>query len=115
MISKKFAVFGSDGLLVSRLDSDVNVIPDEAIEISHDIFVRMIVENDGVWRYRSGKIVKEPLPAPTQKEIQDQVNAEARAYLAKTDWYVTRMQENGQPVPDDIAVARQAARERVVE
>lgn len=41
-------------------------------------------------------------------------NTEARAYLASTDWYVTRLQETGQPVPEEVLVSRAAAREKVV-
>ena len=51
-----------------------------------------------------------PLPPPTQEEI----NAEAHAYLASTDWYVVRFAETGVVIPADVAAARQAARERIV-
>lgn len=47
-----------------------------------------------------------------QAEI-DRVNAEARKYLADTDWYVTRLYETGVAVPENVLSARQAARERV--
>lgn len=46
---------------------------------------------------------------------RDQANAEARAYLSSTDWYVIRMQETGEPVPEDVLAKRAAARARVVE
>lgn len=45
---------------------------------------------------------------------QAAVNAEALAYLRKTDWYVIRELDNGTPMPDDIKANRQAARERVI-
>lgn len=48
-----------------------------------------------------------------QAEI-DRVNAEARKYLADTDWYVIRMQETGVPIPAEILAGREAARARVV-
>ena len=54
-------------------------------------------------------------PPPTEEELQQQANAEARAYLAETDWYVIRMQETGEPVPADILAERSAARARVIE
>lgn len=41
-------------------------------------------------------------------------NTEARAYLASTDWYVIRLQETGQPVPEDVLASRAAAREKVI-
>lgn len=42
---------------------------------------------------------------------QAQKNAEALAYLAKTDWYVTRKMETGEAIPAAILTARQEARE----
>ncbi|KKL65984.1 hypothetical protein LCGC14_2149510 [marine sediment metagenome] len=38
---------------------------------------------------------------------------EALARLVETDWYVIRMMETGQPVPDEIAAMRRAARDRL--
>lgn len=40
-------------------------------------------------------------------------NAEARKYLAETDWYVTRFAETGVAIPAVIVEARQQARESV--
>lgn len=54
-------------------------------------------------------------PQPTPEQMQEQINAEARAYLAETDWYVIRLQETGEPVPADVLADRSAARARVVE
>lgn len=52
-----------------------------------------------------------PTPhVPTQEEI----NAENRAYLASTDWYVVRFAETGVAIPADILSARQAARDAIV-
>jgi hypothetical protein len=52
-----------------------------------------------------------PAPyVPTQEEI----NAENRAYLASTDWYIIRSQETGTPVQQDILDARSAARAAIV-
>ncbi|MFA7347271.1 MAG: hypothetical protein WCZ86_05885 [Desulfurivibrionaceae bacterium] len=44
---------------------------------------------------------------------QTQKQAEARAYLNSTDWYVIRKLETGAEIPTDIAKARQEARETV--
>jgi len=52
-------------------------------------------------------------PPPTSEELQAQTNAEARAYLASTDWYVVRLSETGVPIPADVAEARKLARESV--
>lgn len=54
-------------------------------------------------------------PPPTAEQLQAQVNAEARAYLLSTDWYVTRWQEKQTPIPAEISAERDAARLRVVE
>ena len=55
-----------------------------------------------------------PEPEYTDAEIaanaQAEINSENRAYLASTDWYVTRKADSGEAVPSDIAEARAAAR-----
>lgn len=50
-----------------------------------------------------------------QLAAQEATNTAARAYLADTDWYAIRAGEGGPPIPPDIAAARAAARERVVD
>jgi len=57
----------------------------------------------------------EQIATEKAKQEQEKVNAEARRYLAETDWYVVRHQESGTEVPADILAERQAARNRVVE
>ena len=51
-------------------------------------------------------------PEPTDPQIQ--INAEARAYLDSTDWYVIRQQETGQEIPAEILTKRQEARDSIV-
>ena len=41
--------------------------------------------------------------------------ASARAYLASTDWYVTRATETGKPIPDVVRKAREIARQTASE
>lgn len=53
--------------------------------------------------------------AEATADEQARINAEARAYLASTDWYVTRQQETGAPIPDVVLTERAAARLRVIE
>lgn len=48
------------------------------------------------------------------RATQGKINQRALQYLASTDWYVVRFSETGTPVPDEIKVARQAARDSVV-
>lgn len=49
----------------------------------------------------------------TAKLEQDKINAEALAYLASTDWLIVRQMDTGTPCPEEIRLARQAARERI--
>lgn len=63
----------------------------------------------------AGRPVLQDQPPLTGEQLQAQVNAEARAYLADTDWYVIRLQETGEAVPDEVIAERAAARVRVVE
>ena len=60
-----------------------------------------------------------PAPQYTEAEIaanaQAEVNATSAAYLASTDWYVTRNTETGVAIPDNITAARAEARAAIVE
>ena len=59
-----------------------------------------------------------PAPEFTDAEIaanaQAKVNSESLAYLASTDWYVTRQAETGADIPQDILTARAEARVAIV-
>ena len=59
-----------------------------------------------------------PAPEFTDAEIaanaQAETNATSQAYLASTDWYITRQAESGVEVPADVTTARAAAREAIV-
>lgn len=46
--------------------------------------------------------------------LQAETNAKSLAYLAETDWMVTRFAETGVVIPDDVKAARQAARDAIV-
>jgi len=43
----------------------------------------------------------------------EELNEEALAYLFSTDWYVIRRSDTGEPIPEDITLARAAARTRI--
>jgi len=47
-------------------------------------------------------------------EPQRLLNIDSLAYLASTDWYVTRFTESGVAVPADVTTARTAARTAIV-
>jgi len=59
-----------------------------------------------------------PAPEFTDLEIaanaQAETNATSQAYLASTDWYITRQAETGVAVPADVTTARAEAREAIV-
>jgi hypothetical protein len=59
-----------------------------------------------------------PEPEFTDAEIaanaQAELNVTSRAYLASTDWYVTRHAETGVTIPSDVTTAREAARSDIV-
>ena len=50
----------------------------------------------------------------TEQVEQERINAEALAYLAETDWLAVRQAETGVQMPEDVRIARQAAREKII-
>lgn len=54
-------------------------------------------------------------PPMSPGELQEIKNRTARAYLAKTDWYVIRQQETGEKMPEEVAERRKNARLEVIE
>ena len=51
------------------------------------------------------------LQAERDAHAREVARREAQDYLARTDWFVTRLAETGKPVPDDVVAKRAAARE----
>ena len=52
-------------------------------------------------------------PPKTQEQLQQEINTEAKNYLAETDWYVIREAETGVAVPDEVSLSREKARLQV--
>ena len=73
-----------------------HLLPDGCIEITQE-------EADAI------HLANNPPPDP-----QIQINADALAYLASTDWMITRMAENGTPVLIEVLTKRQEARDAIV-
>lgn len=48
-----------------------------------------------------------------QLVIDEEAAKEALAFLAKTDWYIVRLQETGKPVPEEILDQRAMARLKI--
>ena len=57
----------------------------------------------------AGQIAQYVAPEP-ESATKEQLAAEARAYLASSDWYVVRRSETGEPIPQDVMQKRAAAR-----
>lgn len=92
--------------------------PSDAVEITSEQHAALLEgQSQGkiIAADKNGKPVLKDPPPPTAEELQAQANAEARAYLASTDWYVVRKAETGTEIPADILAKRQAARDAVVE
>lgn len=47
--------------------------------------------------------------------IQAADNEAARAYLAETDWYVSRKAETGKAIPEDVLARRAESRAAIIE
>ena len=95
-----------------------SAIPADAVEITteeHQALLEGQSNGKVIASDKNGKLVLKDPPPPTAEELQAQKNAEARAYLASTDWYVVRKAETGTEIPADVIAARQAARDSVVE
>jgi hypothetical protein len=58
-----------------------------------------------------------PSPQYTEAEIaanaQAEINSTSEAYLAATDWYVTRRSDTGASIPEEITAARVDARQAI--
>ena len=52
-------------------------------------------------------------PRPTDKELAGQRISELENYLNTTDWYAIRYADTEEPIPADIKIKRQAARDEI--
>lgn len=68
----KYATFNPDGTLNSRLIEGVHTIPKNAVEVTEALWVRLVSEDDGIWRLANGIISKQPLPqtAPSVEVVE---------------------------------------------
>ena len=58
-------------------------------------------------------LTAEARAAALAARARDAERAQARQYLADTDWYVIRAADTGQPVPEDVRTRRAEARDRL--
>ncbi len=95
----------------SPLEDGVFIIPANATDIAPPPLKEgeIAVFKDVDWEVRPAK------PEQTEEQKQQRKNAEARYYLASTDWYAIRQMDEGTPVPENIKAARTEARKSIVE
>lgn len=63
-----------------------------------------------VWIAEGNEPEAEFTEVELEAQLQEQANAEARAYLQSTDWYVTRFTETGKEIPEEVKTKRDEAR-----
>lgn len=81
------------------------------------------IKKDGQgWRAVASKddctkdeVFSETQPLPAFENPQIAINQNARDYLRKTDWYVIRNIETGEPIPEEISEKRFEAKTSIIE
>ena len=66
------------------------------------------------WIAEGNTPASEYTDAEIAANTQTELNATSQAYLASTDWYITRHAETAVAVPADVTTARAAARAAIV-
>lgn len=92
-------------------------VPNDAVEISDEEKQRLMQgESSGllIVADKKGRPTLAERPELSDQEKQSIANLEAKEFLARTDWYVTRMAETGQEIPSEVLDARAKARASVV-
>ena len=100
---KEMKTFGENAYSYQQ-EATPAVIDETGVEISPAVFET--VEVAAEYEYEIVDI--------TSEIEQEAINKEALAYLAATDWYVTRFTESGVQIPEEIKAARAEARARIV-
>lgn len=65
---------------------------------------------NNIMKYGSVVPTQEAIDALEAETATFRERAEAKKYLANTDWYVTRLTETGTAIPEEVLVARADAR-----
>lgn len=93
-----------------------SAIPADTVEITREQHAALLEgQSQGkvIAADSKGHPVLQDPPNPTPEQLQEQAKAEARAYLASTDWYVVRQTETGEKIPAEVTKKRQAARDSI--
>ena len=90
-------------------------IPEDAVKITAMEYAKLLEgESQGMvisWDDEGKPFLTERVIS--EAELQWQTNVISRGYLASTDWYVTRQQETGVLIPEEVVSKRKEARESV--
>ena len=112
----KFAHIDDNNVILGWYSPDVHdVIPEPNVEVTDEQWQVAIeeghntVDANGVTSEVELRSQEEADAAEVRKQ-----NRLARNYLAETDWYVIRLQETGEPIPQEILDARAQARASVI-
>lgn len=116
--SQQNGVFtGSEQADESPLEPGEFLIPSNATSIAPPVAPEgmQAVWDGSDWTLQN--LPSPPVAPPIQEPLtqQEQTNMDSRAFLAKTDWYVIRKMETGEPIPQEILDNRAEARASVVE
>lgn len=105
--SPKFNSDGSVNLFVKFpwIDEEVefSAYPNDSEQHGRDLYAMAIAGE-------FGQIAEYVPPVLTDEQLAAKAKSEARAYLAETDWYVTRKMETGEAIPDEVSTKRAEAR-----
>lgn len=87
--------------------TETRITPAVLDEQGQEITPEVIETIDHLAEY---EIIEEDI---TEQLAQAKANQEALAYLSKTDWYIVRQMDSGEPVPPEVKQKRAEARERI--
>lgn len=94
----KYLQFNSSGNLVARFDEDPQYLPhpEGTLLVSEEIFWRTINETDGIWKLNteSGEVYKDPLPGPTQEELEALERQWRDEELVRADKELNKVQDS---------------------
>lgn len=96
--------------------------PAQTIQQQVEISPAVIAEDGSVLQEAVTEMQEVHIPGSYEVEVidisaelaQQAINAEALAFLASTDWLITKQVETGIACPEEIKAERQAARDRIV-
>jgi hypothetical protein len=97
--------FGSPRWSVEQHQLSPEEFDEEGVKTSEAVFESVTVENPMGYEISEQEVAD---------QTQEEINIEALAFLASTDWYVVRLIETGVDIPQSIRTERAIARSRVV-